>query len=130
VNPPDHYYLQDGEPVPAHVWRDGQIDEAALIAWARWFESTDNRRVAWTRVGRAYVSTVFLGFDHSFFGRGLPILFETMVHWPGAGWDEQQHYATLDQAVAGHEQMVAYVRARWWRAWAPAWAWKIMRWFV
>lgn len=48
-----------------------------LLEWARWFEDAD-RRVFETHVGPYWVSTVFLGLDHSF-GHGPPVLFETMI---------------------------------------------------
>jgi hypothetical protein len=49
-----------------------------IIEWAQWFEGSD-RIVAQTDVPPQYfVSTAFLGIDHSF-GRGPPLLFETMI---------------------------------------------------
>jgi hypothetical protein len=48
-----------------------------LIDWAQSFEGV-KRRVAFDKVGNSEISTVFLGLDHSF-GRGAPLLFETMV---------------------------------------------------
>lgn len=52
--------------------------EERLIEWARWFSDFDKRRVAedFTRYYR--VSSVFLGIDHQF-GKGPPLLFETMI---------------------------------------------------
>ena len=71
------------------------------------FEKT--RRVAQTLVGEANVSTVFLGIDHVLFGGGPPILFETMVF--GGQYDDRQwRYSTWDEAVAGHEAVVAALR--------------------
>lgn len=61
----DHFILQDKKPVP--------VD---LMTWAKWLEDRGNRDVAKTDVGNLWVSTVFLGLDHSF-GEGPPILFET-----------------------------------------------------
>lgn len=116
-----HYILQNGEPRLIQVYTaDGQLDEQALLEWAMWFEHADERRVALTQVHRATVSTIFLGVDHSW-GGGPPLLFETMVCWPGGNRDEQERYTTLDEARAGHEQMVAWVRRQWWRALVPAW---------
>lgn len=76
-----------------------QVDD--LMEWARWFETAD-RIVHQQQVGDYFVSTVFLGLDHSF-GSGPPLLFETMV------FDEQRNemycerYSTWEQAVAGHD---------------------------
>ncbi len=71
---PGHYILIGQTPVPCED----------VLEWGRWLQ-TANRRVRLTRVGPYFVSTVFLGLDHSFgamFGReaGPPILFETMVY--------------------------------------------------
>jgi len=95
----DRYILKDGVPVP----------EPDLFAWVKWLEDDDHRRVASTEVGAARISTVFLGLDHAF-GGGTPVLFETMVF--GGELDEhQQRYYTLEEAMIGHERIVAVVRA-------------------
>ena len=50
------------------------------------------------------ISTVFLGIDHNFGDDSPPLLFETMVF--GGKFDqEQDRYATYDEALAGHEAM-------------------------
>lgn len=59
-----------------------------------------------TRIGDVYVSTVFLGIDHSFTDDGPPILFETMIFGgPNDQW--QERYFTWDEALAGHNRVVA-----------------------
>ena len=54
------------------------------------------------------VSTVFLGIDHNFGGKGKPILFETMVFGKGDlvpdNW--MARYCTWEQAEAGHKAIV------------------------
>ena len=72
-----------------------------LMEWARWMD-TRERIVKQTRVGTMFVSTIFLGIDHSLGGKE-PILFETMTFcddeidcqrcstWKQA--EEQHHYA-------------------------------------
>lgn len=67
-------------------------------------DGEDAYRVARTELddGR-YVSTVFLGLDHQW-GEGPPLLFETMV-FPEC--EDYERYATWDEAVAGHDQVVA-----------------------
>ena len=52
-----------------------------------------------------HVSTVFLGLDHSFSNEGPPLLFETMV-FGGVCDENMRRYATWDEAVAGHEEMI------------------------
>jgi hypothetical protein len=89
--------------------------------WGRWME-TGRRQVDFSDLGYCTVSTVFLGVDHRF-GEGPPILFETMVFGPPEGttsfpeeWDGRMNrYATWDEAAAGHAEMVAELRAAFWR---------------
>ena len=95
----DRYILNEaGEPVP----------EPDLVKWALWLGSA-GRRVAITEIGKITVSTVFLGCDHSF-GRGQPILFETVV-FGGPLNEEQERYHTRAEAIAGHVTMLARVQA-------------------
>lgn len=75
--------------------------------WAKWFEKAD-RRVAETKIGKARVSTVFLGLDHAFGGRP-PMLFETMV-FDGPLDGETERCTTWEQAEAQHAAMCARVR--------------------
>jgi len=97
----DKFILIDGEPV---VERD-------LMTWARWFERA-NRRVAETFVGKARVSSVFLGIDHSF-GSGPPLIFETMIF--GGRHDQYQaRYSTRLEAERGHAAAVK-LATPWWR---------------
>jgi len=88
----DKYILDArGEPV---ICRD-------LMAWARWFEANDDRRVvAQDEVGAVLVSTIFLGVDYSW-GPGRPLLWETMI-FGGAHDQYQERYASRAEAVAGH----------------------------
>jgi hypothetical protein len=97
----EHYVL-DEHGVP--------VLEPDLLKWARWFEqSWPARCVARTEIGDIHVSTVFLGTDHNFLG-GSPILYESMI-FGGAQDDFQRRYQTREQAIAGHDQIVAAVRA-------------------
>lgn len=97
----DKYILDGHNPVPA------TIDE-----WAKWYETSgDARRVGLDMLPNCKVSTVFLALDHSFSnGRGLPILFETMV-FGGPLDGEQERYSFWDEAEAGHKAMVERVKA-------------------
>jgi hypothetical protein len=125
---PTFYILEGHEPVALSGPR-------AVHQWAEWFEGAlgldsvearrkDRRRVAFTDLGFGTVSTVFLGIDHRFFfEEGPPILFETMLFAnaePGERFPEEldglmRRYATWDEAEAGHEEMVAEVRERFWK---------------
>lgn len=112
------YYILDdkGEVVP--------VDDVLL--WAAWFEAHPEARVVKQDYvegethtveifGREHhqgvgVSTVFLGLDHNHFGAGPPILWESMVF--GTALDgEQQRYASREEALQGHAELLARVKA-------------------
>jgi hypothetical protein len=97
------YFILDDEHQPV------QVD---LFTWGVWFARLENRTVAWGQVNsETHVSTVFLGLDHSFGGRGPRVMFETMVF--GGPQDQyQQRYSTWDDAKAGHDAIVRKLRAK------------------
>lgn len=98
----DHYY----------VLRDGQAVRASdLLEWSMFFENPEDRIVKQDIIGPFHVSTVFLGIDHnfaSFFSKGRPILWETMIFGPdGSSVDHyQERYASHEEAIAGHTRAV------------------------
>ena len=97
-------------------WKLGpnhEVEPCSMSEWVKMFADAAGRTVAKTMVDGAMVSTVFLGIDHGF-GSPVPILFETMVFPdPESGHDlDMDRYATWDEAVAGHEAMVAKVRGK------------------
>lgn len=61
----------------------------------------NHKIVAQEHVGAAWVSTVFLGLDHSWVDTGPPIVFETMVFRDGNG-EECFRYSTWQEAMEGH----------------------------
>lgn len=92
-----------------------------LMEWAKWFDDISNRRVLLTRVGPYFVSTVFLGLDHSFCGDDPPIVFETMVYVEkpqdaepvglnAEFLDIQERCATWLEAEAQHRRIVEQIR--------------------
>lgn len=85
--------------------------EVDLLTWAMWWENPDNRIVAYTQItSQCDVSTIFLGLDHRHgFGKGPPILFETLV-FGGPLDGEGRRYASHDDAETGHKMIVAKVR--------------------
>lgn len=98
---------------------DGHIPkvEDDICLWGLWMASAD-RHVASTEVYRAgidhkvYISTVFLGIDHSF--DGPPMLFETMIFVPEghplhSRDQECWRYATWDEAQSNHRAIVASI---------------------
>lgn len=97
---PLHYTLdEDGRPVP----------EPDLMRWGLWMQTV--RHLALTEVSpEILVSTVFLGLDHSFCDAAPPLLWETMV-FGGPLDGEQARYNSLEDAMGGHNSMVARVLA-------------------
>lgn len=105
---PLFYTLVNHRPVP--------VKTQPLHTWTRWMKEAvrdGKRRVAYDeiKVGRkkVEVSTVFLGIDHNFLGRGTPILFETMVF--GGRYDKEMYrYTTWKKAEEGHKKVLDKVR--------------------
>lgn len=83
-----------------------------LLEWATTLERRDEmKRVAETTLpnGR-WVSTVWLGLDHSFgFRPGRPLIFETMVFGSQDEMSELdcERYSTEADALVGHEKLCA-----------------------
>lgn len=78
-------------------------------------QASNYRRVAETQVGPFWVSTVWLGLDHSF-GSGPPLIFETMVfagdHDLGDGRERDcRRYTTEAEALEGHAATVLLLQA-------------------
>ena len=82
------------------------VEEADVTKWADWFKSA-NRVIRKDCVGKALVSTVFLGVDHSFGLGGPPLLYETMIFGVPGMESYLERYATRDEALAGHDVALA-----------------------
>lgn len=107
------HWILDEEDIPK---------EASLEEWVIWFETHNSARFLAKYERDGYlVSTVFLGMDHNWSGKGPPILFETMVfddqRWekPGDGGNRCvdmgeemccERYSTKDDALIGHQRHV------------------------
>lgn len=74
-------------------------------------EFAKDRQVGYDSIFGMSVSTVFLVIDHNY-GKGAPILFETMVFADsGSMWDQyQRRYHTEAEAVRGHAEVIAMIR--------------------
>jgi hypothetical protein len=104
-----HLYILDeqGEPQPV----------TDVEVWGLWFEKASRlglRTVASDRdegdpEKEVWVSTVFLGADHNFLGRGRPILWETLV-FGGPLDGETDRYSSREAALAGHQAMCQRVK--------------------
>jgi hypothetical protein len=95
-----------------YVLRDGKVVAAKdALEWGEFFEDADARRVALTEIGNVQVSTVFLGIDHNFSGKGAPLLWETAVF----GFEDCDifgRWASEEAARDGHAAAVLMVKAR------------------
>jgi hypothetical protein len=112
----DHgeYYGLNGEHITMAEWavlmevkRNARgIDENGVSS-----PDDDPTRIGSTKVGHAWVSTVWLGLDHSF-GRGPPLIFETMIF--GGSHDQQMwRYASREAALEGHNRIVICLENDW-----------------
>jgi hypothetical protein len=105
--PGGRYYIlnDDGEPVATND----------VMVWARFFERRDRilkQDFVEGARGGVGVSTVFLGLDHNWSGVGPPVLWETLVF--GTPLDgEMRRYTSKADALRGHAEMLAEVRAAW-----------------
>lgn len=98
------YYVLDEK---HRVW------PAKFEEWMQWYEGSQfngSRLVGWTQItSQVEVSTVFLGIDHRWIGKGPPIVFETMI-FGGPLNHEQWRYSSWDDADAGHKAAVRKAR--------------------
>ena len=90
---PRLYILVGQTPVPEPNW----------LKWAEWFGAAD-RIVFQTEIPGGVISTVFLGLDHQY-GKGPPLLFETMAFIDGEA-AECRRTSTWLEAEAKHHEMV------------------------
>lgn len=125
MRPRPLWYILDenDQPVPVEPWDSLDGEATAITVYAKWMMANNYhpdgrvKHVALTFLDDdkgfdgPYVSTVFLGTDHSFRGDGPPVLWETMVFGLGDDDDWQQRYTNKLAAIAGHDQMVALARA-------------------
>lgn len=90
-----HFYkLVDKKPAPC-----------TFAEYASNMKSAENRIIEQTRVGELTVSTVFTGIDHAF-GMGEKQLFETSVFGLPDDLQPQWRFASWDDAVNQHLQLV------------------------
>jgi len=108
-----------------YIWRDGGPVAVDVMEWAvqrgsepvkPTGEVPSSMHVAETRLwdgpNEVRISTVFLGLDHNH-GPGAPILFETMLFWPGDESDEDMmRYHTLEEAEGYHQRWVIWCQEK------------------
>lgn len=100
---PRYYVLLDRTPMAVDMLTWAESIEKRIRSGAN-----DPWRVDRTQLEGCYVSTVFLGIDHQF-GRGEPVLFETMI-FGGPLDGDMYRYGTYEQAERGHAAAVTKAR--------------------
>jgi hypothetical protein len=95
-----------------YILEGDQTRQVSMAESAQWLEThRAEKRIDLTEVGDVEVSTVFLGLDHGW-DDGPPVLFETMTFGGGQDTNEWQwRYTTRAAAQAGHDAIVAALRA-------------------
>lgn len=112
------YFDRDGNPISMRRW--GELRERGLDGDGH-YGPNSYVRIGQDKVGEATVSTVWLGIDH---GWGFsadpenlrPVIFETMI-FGGPRDDSMMRYHTEAEAIKGHAEAVADLRAGlrpWW----------------
>lgn len=82
--------------------------EPNIYKWGKWYQNA-NRVVAQDTVGEQFISTVFLGIDHSWHGE-KPELFETMIFdEDGNSMGYQERSSTWEEAEKKHYEIVKYL---------------------
>ncbi len=87
---------------------DKQGKPIGVTDWAKLVEDREYKIIKQETLPNGnWVSTVWLGLDHSFGGE-KPLIFETMVFSKKGNFLEKDmaRYSTLEEAQKGHEEMV------------------------
>ena len=104
-----HHTLAGRTPVKVETLK-AWVEEVARRDRIAAETGVDPWRVDETEIGAVRISTVFLGLDHNYLGRGPPILFETTIF--GGRLDHSRNRcATWGEAQAMHAEAVRLVRA-------------------
>ena len=93
-----------------YILKGKKIVPVELLVWAKWLEENRKEKLIKqeTLPNGKWVSTVFLGLNHSFSEKGMPLIFETMVFPKKGKWGELDmvRYSTYEGAEEGHKEMV------------------------
>lgn len=86
----------------AGKYYDPDGNEMTLDDWVKSFEDPTLKLVAQTKIGPFFISTVWLGCDHAWFG-GPPLIFETMVFSEEDKTLDMDRYTSKREAWEGHK---------------------------
>ena len=88
---------------------DNQPVAVSVTEAAQWMEDNPERKaVKQDHVDDIFVSTVFLGLDHSWSNKGL-ILWETMI-FGGINDQYQERYNSHEDALEGHQRAINLIK--------------------
>jgi hypothetical protein len=101
----------------------GNVVECDLLSWAMWLGKSRQRIIEQEEVAGLWVSTIFMGLDHSYLPGSPPLWFETIVfeapeYEPAlammirAGAGYASRYTTIQEARAGHAAALEWIKAR------------------
>jgi hypothetical protein len=99
LNKMDYFILDENQ----------NIIPANFMDWSNFLEKRKVRIVKQEKMNDKYISTVFLGLDHSFNGQKLEI-FETMVFDDAGRYIYLDRYATWKEAEEGHQKAIEWVK--------------------
>lgn len=110
-----HYYINDNGSVKGvsfdEYLADATRKNTATGKFAP-FEQGGNRVAETTLPDGRWLSTVFLGLNHSHGDSGLPVLFESLLFEKnGDSTDQQERYFDVEEARAGHARILAELTA-------------------
>ncbi len=88
------YYDRNGNPITSYQWQTK-------------FNELSYKRIDYTELPNGYVSTVWLGLNHSWEANKI-LIFESMAFLNDGG-ELQERYATEKEAREGHKKMVAEI---------------------
>jgi hypothetical protein len=92
--------------VTGGMYYDRHGNPLTLDQWSQLLEHDEYRRIYGTMLDQGgWVSTVWLGLNHQYFG-GPPLIFETMWFDADGQIVDMDRYGTEAQAKAGHWRMV------------------------
>lgn len=91
------WFNRDGEPITV-AEADRLLGDRSYVV------------LAIDQVGDCDVSTVWLGFDHSFGEGDRPLLFESLVLSDGPLGGFRRRFSTEQEALAGHQAMIEVCR--------------------
>ena len=86
-----------------------------VVEWGRLFEDMSYKIIKKDDIivdDKTYmVSTVWLGINHNFSGKGEPIIFETMIFGKDYDGEYQERYHTEKGAIYGHKKAIKLLKS-------------------